>query len=202
MAWAPDYVTVAELKAWRKVEDDEDAVEMALAITAASRAVDRCCNRQFGSTAAQDRFYTAYWCTSLCRWCIDVDDIMTAVGLTIGYDADDSGNYTNDVEDFRLTPVNAAAEGKPWTRVVVSPSSPNGVGDRADAVEVHAAFGWSAVPAEVKQATLLQASRFLLRRDAVFGVMGEPGLATRLLDRVDPDVALILRGVRKVWGAV
>jgi hypothetical protein len=52
------------------------------------------------------------------------------------------------------------------------------------------------VPSAVKLATRLQASRFMARRDSPYGVAGSPdaGSEIRLLSRVDPDVAVALRG--------
>jgi len=50
------------------------------------------------------------------------------------------------------------------------------------------------VPTTVKQATLLQASRVFARREAPFGVAGSPDMGSelRLLEKVDPDVAVML----------
>jgi hypothetical protein len=194
MAWSPDYCTSAELKAYRHIEDAVDDAQIGLVITAASRAVDRFCDRQFGS-AVQTRRYTPRWDKSLCRWAIDVDDVMTVVGLEVDYDSAGDGTYSTAVTDFELYPQNAAADGRPWSKVVVK----SGAGSQR--VEVTATFGWTAVPTPVKTATLLQASRFLVRRDAPLGIAGSDDSQIRLLDRVDPDVAAILRPYRKVWGA-
>jgi hypothetical protein len=62
-------------------------------------------------------------------------------------------------------------------------------------VKVTALWGWTAVPVAVKQATLLQASRFFSRRHSPYGVAGSPELGSeiRLLARVDPDVGVSLR---------
>jgi hypothetical protein len=60
------------------------------------------------------------------------------------------------------------------------------------------------VPKMVKLATQLQASRWFKRRDAPFGVLGSPELGnyTRLLDKLDPDVQLLISGYgeRNRWG--
>jgi hypothetical protein len=65
---------------------------------------------------------------------------------------------------------------------------------------VTAVWGWTAVPTSVKQATLLQASRFHKRRHAPFGVAGSPemGSEIRLLSRVDPDVSVALRDFNRL----
>jgi hypothetical protein len=71
-------------------------------------------------------------------------------------------------------------------------------------VQVTATWGWTAVPATIKKATLLQASRFYKRRDAPFGVAGSPDMGSemRLLAKVDPDVEVMLGDYRRKWGAV
>lgn len=205
MAWAPDYCTAAELKAFVRISDSDDDAQVALAVTAASRAVDLATHRQFGSsTAPEDRFYTAEWDRKLGRWVIAIDDLMTVTGLTVHYDTDDSGDYADMIDEFQLRPVNAAANGRPWTEIVVRPSSAVTPGGTEGGVEVHGTFGWSAVPVTIKEATLLQASRFLSRRDSPFGVAGSPeiGSEMRLLPKLDPDVALAVRPYRRWWGAV
>jgi len=204
VAWAPDYATLAEAKHFVRVDDSDDDVEIQLALTAASRAVDRATNRQFGQSAApEDRFYTAAWDQKLRRWVIPIDDLMTVSGLTVHYDTDGSGDYADMIDEYQLRPVNAAANGRPWTEIVVLPASSVTPGGTEGGVEVHGTFGWSAVPATIKQATLLQTSRLLSRRDSPFGVAGSPenGSELRLLPKLDPDVALTVRPYYRWWGA-
>lgn len=207
MAWDLDYATLAEVKNFLRIEltDTEDDTELALDLTAASRAVDQECGRQFGkSDAAEDRYFTAQWDRILRAWTIRVDDIMTSAGLTVGYDAADDETYSSAITAFRLLPRNAAAKQRPWTELQVLRSSAVTPGGAAGAVKVHGTFGWSAVPSTVKIATLLQTSRFAARRDSPYGVAGSPeaGTEIRLLAKVDPDVKLMLSGFRRKWGAV
>lgn len=197
MAWAPDYVALLDLKAYLRITDLVDDAQIALAITAASRAVDQHTNRQFGLVAAPEaRVYTARYDRDRRRWVVDIDDLMTVVGLVVTTEA-------GTVDVFTKQPGNASAEGKPWTRLVVEPSSavtPNG---DEDGVTVTARFGWTTVPVAVQQATLLQASRFFGRRNAPFGVAGSPELGSelRLLAKVDPDVAVVLGPYIRWWAA-
>lgn len=55
---------------------------------------------------------------------------------------------------------------------------------------------FSPVPATVKLATEMQASRWAKRRDAPFGIAGSPemGSELRLLPKLDPDVEVLLNG--------
>lgn len=184
MAWKPDYVTTTELADYIVIGDLEDNAQLKLAASAASRAVDRHCHRQFGLVdPAQERRYTARWNRRRCCWVVSVDDLQDLAGLTVTID----GNAVT----FTPEPVNAADEGRPYERLVVDSDSvgkPTGLDGEVVAT---AKWGWTAVPEPVQQATLMQASRFHWRRNAPAGVAGSPdtGSEVRLLARVDPDLA-------------
>jgi hypothetical protein len=196
MAWAPDYVTAVELAQYLRVEDMVDDAEMELAISAASRAIDEHTNRQFGVVAAaEERTYTARADYLRGYWVIDTDDYQTAAGLAVEVAGEAVATFTKD-------PVNAAQKGRPWTRVVFTADSEHQPTTHPHEVAVTAVWGWTAVPAAVQQATLLQASRLFSRRNAPFGVAGSPevGSELRLLAKVDPDVAVALRGYRRMRG--
>jgi hypothetical protein len=200
MAWKPDYATASDLAAYVHIVDSDDDAQLALAVTAASRAIDRHTRRQFGRVdSAVARYYTACWSSRLCAWVVPIDDLMTVTGLEVMADLDDSGDYATVIDAYALKPVNAQADGRPWTSLAVLPSSSAQPCGDVDAVEVTAQFGWTAVPTTVKQACLLQASRVFARRGSPFGVAGSPdvGSELRLLAKVDPDVAVMLEDYRK-----
>jgi len=202
MVWKPDYVTLEEQKHYMRITDPEHSVdtrddpELAAAITAASRAIDYHCNRQFGKTAgAEQRLYTPK--VRGCEWVIDIDDLMTAAGLVVVITG--VGTLTA----YTLDPANAAQEGKPWTRLIVNADSTvKPRGKRNEAAITADPWGWAAVPVPVRQATFLQSSRFHTRRNSPYGVAGSPdqGSEMRLLARVDPDVGVSLRGLRRPRG--
>lgn len=201
--WAPDYATSAELAEYMRIGDDLDSVVLARALSAASRAIDETTGRQFGLVdAAEPRVYRAEFDPATCRWSVPIDDLMTMVDLDVATDPLGDYTFTGDAGDtFVLTPLNAAAKGRPWTRlgltsgVVDTPTLP----DRY--VEVTARWGWSDVPATVVQATLIQGSRFASRRDSPYGLAGTGDQApvVRLFSRVDPDVEAMLRPYRRIW---
>jgi uncharacterized phiE125 gp8 family phage protein len=203
MAWAPDYVTAEEMRNFLRISDSDDDVEIAFAITAASRAVDQDTGRQFGVVgSAEERFYTARWDRDRCRWVVDIDDLMS----TSSFDAqvqDTDGVDVGQINDYFLEPRNAAQQSRPWTTLVVKPDSAYKPTGLANEVAITALWGWSAVPAAVKQATLLQASRLFSRRTSPYGIAGSPDLGSelRLLARVDPDVSVALRPYRRWWSA-
>jgi hypothetical protein len=205
MAWAPDYCTSTELKSFVRIADDLDDAQVALAISAASRAIDRACNRQFGLEAAPvARYYTARWDRERNLWSIEIDDLMSESGLVVATDSDGDEGYSDSITEHRLRPRNASANGRPWTELVVLAGSTVTPVTVEDGVRVTALWGWSAVPTAIKQACLLQSSRLLSRRDSPFGVTGSPemGGELRLLAKLDPDVEVTLAGYRRWWGAV
>jgi uncharacterized phiE125 gp8 family phage protein len=197
MAWAPDYQSSSDLKSYLRITDSDDDAQIALAIAAASRAIDTHCGRQFGSVAPiEERFYTGRWDRRRRRWVVEVDDIMTTTSLTVEVDG-------SAITEYQLEPSNAEFKGKPWTHLVVDPSSAVFPTGEADEVAVTGTWGWTDVPIAVKQACLLQASRFFARRQSPYGVAGSPdaGSEVRLLARVDPDVAVALGPYKRWWAA-
>lgn len=188
MAWKPDYVTTEELADYIVIGDLDDNAQLAMAISTASRAVDRYTHRQFGFLpSAEERRYTARWNRRRARWVVSVDDLQAIAGLTV--------TIAGAAVTYTLEPINAAAEGKPYERLVVDPASVGKPTGADSEVVASAKWGWSlGVPEPVKQATLLQASRIHWRRNAPAGVAGSPetGSEVRLLAKLDPDVCTSL----------
>jgi hypothetical protein len=207
VALLDDYVTLTQLKSFLRITDTADDTELGFAITAASRAVDQATNRHFGQDAAVTaRYYTVGQPDKLNgfdgRWNVETADISTVTGLLVKSDTDDDGTFETSLTidtDFRLWPWNAAAESRPWERIVLMAGGSFPVQLRT--VEVTAKFGWASVPTAIKQATLMQASRFFSRRNAPFGIAGSPemGSELRLLAKVDPDVMVIVAPYKRLW---
>jgi len=206
MAWAPDYITLAEAKANLRIPpaDTADDADLALHITAASRNIDRFADRQFGKVdAVTDRYYTARWDCDQRRWYVDVDDIHDAAGLAVAFDSAEDGTYALEVTGAVLEPRNAPADGKPWERLRLT--SDTRLGTMMDGIRVRSAgFGWAAVPKPVKDGVHLQVNRFFVRRNSPYGVAGSPDLGNeiRLLNKLDPDVEVMVRPFQRYWAAV
>ena len=207
--WQGDYCTLEQLKLQVRVADDVDDDAFEAAITAASRAIDHECGRQFGVYAsAVGRTYTLpcdYWIDG--QSAVPIDDLSSATDLVVTLDEDDTGGYATTLtiyDDFTPWPYNALADGRPWTHLLMLGRSSYSWPRYPNAISVEGKWGWAAVPAVVTQACLIQAARFFVRRDASFGIAGSPELGNelRLLDRLDPDVAVLLSGVKRHWGAV
>ena len=189
------YCTLAEIKAEVGIPtgDTQDDALLEIAVESASRLVDAYCNRRFwqdGSAVA--RYYTTTdWQT------IDIDGLATTTGLVVKTDDDDDGVYETTWTlntDYSLEPANAAADGLPYTRIVVSDTGSKAFPTSNRGVEVTAQYGWAAVPLTVKQATLIQAARLFKRKDSPYGVAGSPDMGNemRLLAKLDPDVQVLL----------
>jgi len=194
MAWAPDYTTLSRFKSALRVTDTDDDVQLAVYITAASRAIDKATGRQFGVLAAATEWtYTAEWDRHQDSWIVEVEDFATTTGLVV---------KVNDIvtTDFVKEPVRAVSKGKVWTGLRLPASAVTTAS--LDNVKVTALWGWPAVPTSVENACWLQASRFAARRDSPYGVAGSPadGSEMRLLATVDPDVRVSLGPYVRVWG--
>jgi hypothetical protein len=198
MTWAPLYATAADLRTYMRAGSDtsDDASVYTPALTAASRAIDMSAGRQFGSVASEARVYTAVQERSGV-YRIPIDD--TQAVATLAVDLDGTFTYATAVTDFRQLPVNGPVKGRPYTDIELGPTA--GVSLGGDRYRATSAWGWTAVPATIVAATLLQASRIAKRRDAPFGVAGSPemGNELRLLAKLDPDVVVMVSAYRRYW---
>lgn len=190
MPWAPDYVTSADLEAFVRTETG-DAYIPGYG-TAASRAVDDACNRQFGQFAtAQTLTYDACQAAQLAsgRWLLMIDDVqdITGVTVTLAGTAVAAG-----VDGYQWWERNSAVFGVPYIGLTFRDRPP--AGDLA----VFAKFGWTAVPAAVPSAVRLQVNRWHVRRESPYGTAGAPseGSEVRLAAKLDPDVRAILSGAK------
>lgn len=193
------YATLEELRGQVQLGTDlsQDG-QLTIALDAASEAVDDFCNRSFSVVdplvdLAESRIYTA---RSRSRIIIhdlaQLDQVETRPGTSEPFEL-----ITADTAV--VWPEHAPVEGRPYTEV--RRASGHSWAGLPRSIRVTGWFGWLAVPAVVKQATLIQASRFFQRRSAQFGVAPVPGLdgsgGLRLLARLDADVEVMLQSVRR-----
>lgn len=197
------YATLSELKVFVGIPDADtlDDVALQLALDAASSQVDFWTGQVFtADETATTRDYLVDRVGEL-----DVAPISTTTGLVVATDTDGDGTFetTWDAADYRLEPVNAAAAGVPWDRIVAVGSRWFPKNEKRPTVRVTAKFGWpgGTAPEAVKLATLIQASRLFKRKDAPFGVAGsvEFGSELRLLNEMDRDAQNLLRPFRRNW---
>lgn len=199
MAWKPDYVTLAEMKTYLNITDLVDDTKLATCITAASRLIDDHTNRQFGlETSVVTRYYPTHY-SDHGGWYVEIDDLMTTTGLVVV----DYNGATIVGSDFDLYPRNAAADKKPWTKLMGNTGlGGSGYNSVKQEFVITAKFGWTTVPEQVKNAALLQASRLFMRKDAPFGITGTDDSQMRIFAQLDSDVQVLLSGLNRWWGAV
>lgn len=213
-----DFCTLPEARAYISPNRTDpgagaDDAHLQLAITAASDAIRQLTNKQFElQTAAADRYYTAtypysanlgalaYWypwpgvfpftalTSTLPAPLLKVDDYVLS-GQTLGnITVTDKTTLTTYTPTYPY-PYNADVKGEPYTHLVFAPGTV--MSNTEGQMKVNAKWGWISVPTTIKQACLLQVSRYLKRRDFPYGMAG-----------LDPDVDMMLSSFRTIWAAV
>lgn len=193
------YATLDELRSALRIPDTDDDAGLSAALAAASALVDAHCGRTFSRTDEPVARYFAPTDPRLLR----LPDVADAAGLLVESDefgADGDFDVTWDASEYQLEVLSEFEHGRPATRiraVSTTHTFPLPVVAGRYTVRVTAVWGWPEVPAQVQQATLLQAARIFKRSDAPFGIAGTPDIGQmRLLARLDPDVAVLLEGLR------
>jgi len=191
------YATLAQIKAALRITDAIDDGLLTTSLEAATQWVDAWCDRTFTVAAAG----TAVYIPTGRMDDLLTDDLSAITSISIDEDLDESFSTTLREIDFLALPVNATSGGRtvPFTRIRPIeegywPSS----GGRAT-VRIIGQFGWPAIPAAVREATILQTSRLYTRLSSPAGVVsfGDMG-AVRVSRFVDPDVELLLEPYRRV----
>jgi hypothetical protein len=187
---AQEYASREELKKTLNLSGttytDQD---ISLALSAATTAINVNCGRVFTlGSPGESRTYRPISDRYLL-----IDDVVSVSAVTA------NGTALTVTTDYVLEPVRVARPGPPYD-VLRSPSTVlTGLGTWGQAhswgdVVVTGQYGWPSVPAPIKQATMILASRYLQRsRSAPFAILtfGDGGEAARLT-RSDPDVAMLL----------
>ncbi|MFF7521245.1 head-tail connector protein [Streptomyces pseudovenezuelae] len=184
---ANEYVTLEELKGQLGIEADDTSRDALLnrARGSASRSIDKTCGRRFwlDETAVQRVFNPR---GRIVREddgdLFLVDDIGNATGLVV---ETGSGASWSAVTGYETSPDNALADGKPITGLL-RPLATWGIATTR--LRVTAQFGWPAVPDDIVEAAMIQASRLYKRKDSPEGIIGSAEWGVRNLSRRDPDV--------------
>lgn len=176
MALGDSYATLAELKVrLGGVSGSADDNAMTNALAVASRGIEKICHRQFNktTTASARLFYPVH------SRLVIVDDFHTTTDLVIALDTGDDATYetTYTTADYQLEPLNGIVDGEsgwPYWRIRVTRTAtpiPCYAGGRAP-IQATAQWGWTAVPASIKEACLAVAEETFKLKDAPFGVAG------------------------------
>lgn len=203
MAWQPDYCTSSDLLEFCKATEDGNipssgqSARAAMAVTAASRSIDQSTNRQFGKVnAPETRHYTAKFDHTIRRWTVRIDDLHSSLSLEVRAVSD---SFDEELTDYRMFPFNSEPEGRPYTDIWLNQYGTVPISREDGLIQVTGNFGWASVPVAIKNATLIQANRWINRQDSPYGVFGIDSLQGRIFYKVDADVESIIRPYRRVW---
>ncbi len=183
-----NYGTVDDLKQRLNIEPGDTSRDALLtsALGAASRGIERTTGRRFWL----DEEPTVRTYNPRRRLVQEedgqlflTDDIGDDEGLVVETGGNGSAFYS--VTDFETWPDNALADGEPITGLL-RPINIWAV--PITRIRITARFGWPAVPDEVTEAALIQATRLFKRKDSPEGIIGNAEWGVVRLSRRDPDV--------------
>jgi len=165
MAITNGYATLADLKAYLTPANQtfstsvaDDAV-LEMLVEGASRFIDgETCRKFYKNSTAETRYFEA----------VD-NEIKTGDLVSVTTLQTDGGNrdypYTWETTDYDLKPDNAVLDGRPYSKIVLSPvtteTMPNGL---SKGVKISGIFGWPSVPTGIKEATIMIAASASKRR--------------------------------------
>lgn len=188
MALGDSYALLAELKTRLRISDTADDTRLTEALAAASRGIEQVTGRQFNDagTASARVFYPRDRCIAY------VDDVHTTTGLIVKTDEGDDGTYetTWDASDYQVEPLNGIVDGQtgwPYWKIRAVESRYFPCRSRRAPLQVTARWGWAAVPAAIKEATLILAEDIFKLADTPFGAGGF-GEFGRIRARENPHV--------------
>jgi hypothetical protein len=190
---------LAELKASLNITDSVDDTALEAAITAASRMVDDYTERFFYVNGSVGSPVTRYY-TALDPYTLNIDDITIVSEVASDDNFDRTFGTVWSTTDYMVEPINNPIKSWPYNRILAIGSYifPYQL---PQSVRIKGVWGYTAVPAEVNMATLIQSSRIFGRRQSPFGIAGSPEMGTvRLYSRLDADVEVLLRPFRKNGG--
>ena len=183
------YVSSEELKSTLAIKSDYANADLEQAVEAASRAIDARTGRTFTLGAAGEvRTYSTVSPTY-----VEIDDAVAITSVVVNGTAAVSGTDYNQVAGGVGYPISSLESIGGYTFPT-----------RSRVIVVTGTFGWTEVPAQIKTATKIIASRLLQRaRSAAFGVvgLGFEGAAVHIA-RFDPDLDLLLEDFERSGGSL
>lgn len=198
MAISNGYASLSDVKAALRISDAIDDSLLELSIESASREIDGYTQRSFFNGGTAIRYYYPQD-----SYTVLTDDLQSVSELAT---AVDNGIYDTvwKVSDYQLEPLNGIKGGiiEPFTQI-------RAVGDflfptwlrepQGEAtVRITGVWGWASVPTQIRQATILLASRHYKRYDSPLGVAGFGDLGVMRVGRVDPDVENLIAPFRRM----
>jgi hypothetical protein len=197
------YADVSELANYLGLADNFAAGQMRTsgqqakfeqALETASRLIDQDTSRTFEATAATKQIACNGGDTLI------VPDLVSVTTLKVDDDADGTFEVTLTAADYELNSWNETDSRWPYEFIVRLDTwwPRQSWAGRRRLVEIAGTWGWSAVPAEIKQATLILAARLVQRSNAALGVQGVSDFGPFSIRTNDPDYQHLISRFVKV----
>lgn len=193
------YCTLAQIKAALRIpaSDAVDDALLEMAVESASRMIDAECDRNFFSTSATRDFVPSDTTT------VDTDDLTAITSVKLDDDGNGTFNITLAVTDYQTEPLNQRVSGNafPIYRLRMIGDYLLPIWGRQATVRIQGTYGFTPVPKQIEQATVIQGSRIFKRLDSPLGFAGFSDMGVARVGRVDPDVAMLIRPFKKYAAA-
>ncbi|MBT7070743.1 MAG: hypothetical protein HN975_07635 [Anaerolineae bacterium] len=197
MAITNGYITLAEFKNELNITSNTNDSWHEDIIEAASRLIDNHTGRRFYATT-ETRYYSPDQ-----SYLLQVDDLLTVTTLK----TDDSTRAyatTWETTDYDLHPLNAGADGRPYTEIGTTVNGDYVFPHYIKGVELAGSFGFCTLvnaPPDVKAACMMLSLRVFKRYDTPLGVTGgSVGTQAIRIPSVinDPDIVALLTPYRRL----
>lgn len=195
MAISNGYCTLSDIKDSLRIIDSVDDSLLELAVESASRAIDGYAQRSFYSSGTAVRYYAA-----VDEYLCNIDDTFTSAPTVESAPDGKTFNTTWKTSDYQLEPLNGVVDGlvAPYTRIRAVGDYAMPVSNGKALMKITAVWGYTSVPVAIKQACIIQASRFFKRLESPLGVAGFGDLGAISISRdIDPDVAQMVHPFQK-----
>jgi hypothetical protein len=192
------YCSLSQIKAAIRVTDAIDDALLEMAVESASRMIDAECDRNFYTSGTATRDFTPND-----MYTVDTDDLTSIVSVKL----DDTGDLTFPITlaatDYQTEPLNQRVSGNPYPiyrlRMIGDYLLP--IWGNQATVRIQGVYGFTPVPIQITQATIILASRYYKRLDSPLAVAGFGDMGAIRVGKVDPDVAQLVRPFKKFAAA-
>lgn len=204
MAITNGYCSLQEVKAAARITDSVDDALLELSVESASRQIDRACDRIFYNAGTAVRVFLP-----TDPYATEIDDLVSLTTLKTSSAADGNFDVTWSATDYELHPLNGRVGGAYWPYTDIKAIgdylfpvwTTNTTNSNEATVQVTGVWGWTAVPVDIKQATILLAMRQFKRYDSPLGVAGFGDIGAIRVARIDPDVDALIQPFKKISAA-
>jgi hypothetical protein len=198
MAIANGYASLTQIKAAARITDAIDDSLLEMAVESASRMIDAECDRNFYTSGTATRDFTP---NDL--YTVDTDDLTSIVSVKLDDTGDLTFPITLAVTDYQTEPLNQRVSGNAYPiyrlRMIGDYLLP--IWGNQATVRIQGVYGFTPVPIQVVQATIILASRYYKRLDSPLAVAGFGDMGAIRVGKVDPDVAQLVRPFKKFAAA-